>query len=514
MAEKNRLNSKMVLSNLFFICYNMVLKEKICQMILNDGGTQLKQDTLIVNHSTDEGLRQKEFIQKVRKVNEQFEKKHGRKKKMHITTFGCQMNFHDSEKLKGVLIEMGYEETDREDDADFIAYNTCAVRENAETRVYGRIGHLKTLKKRNKNLMIALCGCMMQQDTVIQKLKQSYPHVDIVFGTHNIYKMAELIDTRMETGQQIFDIWDSYKDIVEDLPTIRKEKFKASVNIIFGCNNFCSYCIVPYVRGRERSRKSADILEEIKILAKDGVIEITLLGQNVNSYGKDMDCELSFPQLLQEIVKIEGIERVRFMTSHPKDLSDELIEVIKNEKKVCNSIHLPFQTGSTRLLQEMNRRYTKESYLELVRKMKEAVPNVALTTDIIVGYPGETEEDFMDTLEVVQQVEYDSAFTFIYSKRTGTPAAIKEDQVPEEVTKERFDRLLKLVNEHAYKKSKEHVGKTYDVLVESINEKGEVSGRLENGHLVHLEGTKELIGTMIPVYITKAMSFYLLGKKA
>ncbi len=469
---------------------------------------------IIVNHDTDEGLRQKEFIKKIKGINDIFEQKNNRKKKMHIATFGCQMNFHDSEKLKGVLEEMGYEETDTEIDADLVVYNTCAVRENAEQRVYGRIGHLKFLKRKNPNLMIALCGCMMQQDTVIEKLKQSYRHVDIVFGTHNIYKLAELLDTRLTTGQQIFDIWDSYKDIVEDLPTVRKYKFKSAVNIIFGCNNFCSYCIVPYVRGRERSRTSVDIIEEIRTLVSDGVVEIMLLGQNVNSYGKNLDNPLSFAKLLEEIEEVKGLERIRFMTSHPKDLSDELINVMAKSKKICHSLHIPFQSGSTRLLNDMNRMYTKESYLELVNKIKIAMPDIALTTDVIVGYPGETEDDFNDTMDIVSKVEYDSAFTFIYSKRTGTPAAIHKEQISEEIIKNRFNRLLKLVNDIANKKSLAHIGGTYKVLFEEENLQQEnmLTGRLDNGHLVHVNASNKLVGKIVDVKIVDGKTFHLIGE--
>ncbi len=474
----------------------------------------MERKPIIVNHDTQEGLRQKEYIKKIKTLNDRFEKEKGYKKRMHIATFGCQMNFHDSEKIKGVLEEMGYEETDSEDKADLIVYNTCAVRENAEQRVYGRVGHLKSLKRKNPNLLIALCGCMMQQDTVIERLKQSYKHVDIVFGTHNIYKMAELLDTRMATGEQIFDIWDSYKDIVEDLPTVRKHKFKSSVNIIFGCNNFCSYCIVPYVRGRERSREVQDILEEIRALVADGVVEIMLLGQNVNSYGKNLEKEETFAGLLEKIEAIDGLERIRFMTSHPKDLSDELIEVMAKSNKICPSLHLPFQSGSSKLLKDMNRRYTKESYLELVNKIKKAMPGIALTTDIIVGYPGETEEDFQDTLDVVKEVEYDSAFTFIYSKRTGTPAAVREEQVPDEISKNRFNRLIEVVNDIANKKSVAHVGGNFKVLIEEVNEKekGMLTGRLDNGHLIHVKGSPELVGKILDVKVTEAKTFHLIGQ--
>nr|WP_246552539.1 tRNA (N6-isopentenyl adenosine(37)-C2)-methylthiotransferase MiaB [Vallitalea pronyensis] len=438
----------------------------------------------------------------------------GKKLKYHLSTFGCQMNAHDSEKLKGILEEIGYEATDQESDADFVIYNTCCVRENAELKVYGRLGSLKHNKKNNPNMLIALCGCMMQQDAVISKIKQTYRHVDILFGTHNLYKLAELIQTRLDTGKMVIDIWDNHKEIVEDLPSIRKFDFKASVNIMFGCNNFCTYCIVPYVRGRERSRKPEDILKEIQELVADGVVEITLLGQNVNSYGKSLDKPMSFAALIQAIEKIEGLKRIRFMTSHPKDLSDELIDVIRTSKKLSDHIHLPFQSGSTRLLQKMNRRYTKEQYLELVRKIKEANPNVALTTDIIVGFPGETEEDFEETLDVVRQVMFDNAFTFIYSKRTGTPAATMEGQVPEEVTKERFNRLCDLMNEVAAKRSGLKVGQVEDVLVEQVNRQDDslVTGRISSNHIVHLKGTKVLIGKIVPVTIVENKTYYLLGE--
>lgn len=461
-----------------------------------------------ISISNEEALRQKEIINKLRN------KIKNKGLTYYITTLGCQMNAHDSEKIKGILEEIGYTEAEQEEKADFIIYNTCCVRENAELKVYGRIGYLKNVKKKNPNMLIALCGCMMQQDVVIQKLKKSFRYIDIVFGTHNLYKLAELIETRLETNDTIFDIWEEHKEIVEDLPSIRKHSFKASVNIMYGCNNFCSYCIVPYVRGRERSREVEDIIDEIKNLAADGVIEIMLLGQNVNSYGLGLDKHITFADLLKEIEKIEEIKRIRFMTSHPKDLSDELIEVMANSKKICNHLHLPFQSGSTNILEKMNRKYTKEKYLNLVDKIKKACPNIALSTDIIVGFPGETEEDFKNTLEVVEKVGYNLAYTFIYSKRTGTPAAVMEDQIPEEVAKERFNRLLDLVNSISYKKSIEHIGNTYDALIEEVNEQDNslVSGRLSNNHLVHLKGNKDLIGKIVSVHIIDAKSFYLIGE--
>ncbi|MDA3846434.1 MAG: tRNA (N6-isopentenyl adenosine(37)-C2)-methylthiotransferase MiaB, partial [Vallitaleaceae bacterium] len=335
-----------------------------------------------------------------------------------LTTMGCQMNAHDSEKLKGVLEAIGYKETDDETLADFVLYNTCAVRENAELKVYGKVGYLITLKRKNPNLLIVLCGCMMQQGTVIQKLKKSYRHVDIVFGTHNIYKLAELIETRLDTKTTVFDIWDEHQEIVEDLPSIRKNKHKASVNIMYGCNNFCSYCIVPYVRGRERSRYMEDIIDEIKELVADGVKEINLLGQNVNSYGLKLEEPTTFAELLEQASLVEGLERLRFMTPHPKDLSDEVIKVMAKSDRISPYLHLPIQSGSTKILKAMNRKYTKEDYLALVDRINKAMPGIALTTDIIVGFPGETEEDFLETLDIIERVRYDSAFTFIYSIRT------------------------------------------------------------------------------------------------
>ena len=391
---------------------------------------------------TEEPERQYYYIAKARKYVKELSEKLGRPLFAHVTTFGCQMNAKDSEKLLGILEQMGYKEETDENKADFVIYNTCTVRENANLRVYGRLGQLNRIKKKNPHMMIGLCGCMMQEPEVVEKLKKSYRFVDLIFGTHNIYKFAELIVTCFESERMVIDIWKDTDKIVEDLPTDRKYSFKSGVNIMFGCNNFCSYCIVPYVRGRERSRNPKDIIREIEKLVADGVVEVMLLGQNVNSYWKNLDEPMTFAQLLQEIEKIEGLERIRFMTSHPKDLSDELIEVMAHSKKICKHLHLPVQSGSTDVSKKMNRRYTKEQYLLLVEKIKKAIPDISLTTDIIVGFPGETEEDFQETLDVVRKVRYDSAFTFQYSKRTGTPAAVLEDQISPEVMKDRFDRLL------------------------------------------------------------------------
>ncbi len=463
---------------------------------------------------TNEPERQYYFIKKAREYVKGASEEAGRPLTFCVTTFGCQMNARDSEKLVGVLEEIGYVEETDEERADFVIYNTCTVRENANMRVYGRLGQLKASKKKNPHMMIGLCGCMMQEPHVVEKLKTSYRFVDIIFGTHNIYKFAELIATRFESQRMVIDIWKDTDKIVEDLPSERKFPFKSGVNIMFGCNNFCSYCIVPYVRGRERSRNPKDIIREIEHLVSDGVVEVMLLGQNVNSYGKNLEEPMSFAQLLQEIEKIEGLERIRFMTSHPKDLSDELIEVMKNSKKICKHLHLPVQSGSTEILKKMNRRYTKEQYLELVQKIKEAVPDISLTTDIIVGFPGETEEDFRETMDVVKQVRYDSAFTFIYSKRTGTPAAVMEDQIPEDVVKHRFDRLLKEVQDISADVCKVHEDTIQSVLVESMNDHDErlVTGRMSNNILVHFPGDKSLIGKIVDVYLKECKGFYYIGE--
>ncbi len=427
-------------------------------------------------------------------------------------TFGCQMNAKDSEKLIGILIKIGYVETDSEN-ADFVLYNTCTVRENANLKVYGHLGYMQNLKKKNPNMMIAMCGCMMQEPEVVEKIKKSYKFVDIVFGTHNIFKLAELIYRRIETGKMYIDIWKDTDMIVEDLPIERKFSFKSGVNIMFGCDNFCSYCIVPYVRGRERSRKPDDIIKEIEQLVKDGVVEVMLLGQNVNSYGKGLDEEITFAELLRRVDEIPGLKRIRFMTSHPKDLSDELIEVMKNSKKICRHLHLPIQSGSNRILKIMNRKYTREKYLEEVEKIKAAMPDIAITTDIIVGFPGETEEDFLETMDIVKKVRYDSAFTFIYSKRTGTPAAKMENQVPKDVIKDRFDRLLEEIQKISAEETQKRIGSIQPVLVEDVNSHDDslMTGRLSHNTLVHFKGTPDMIGRIYNVKLESAKGFYYMG---
>ena len=463
---------------------------------------------------TTEPERQYYFIKKVQEYVKAQSEKLGRPLTANITTFGCQMNARDSEKLSGILREAGYVETESED-ADFVIYNTCTVRENANLRVYGRLGVLHGYKKKNPNMKIALCGCMMQEATVVEKLQKSYRFVDLIFGTHNIFKFAELLAMTLESDRMIIDIWKDTDQIVEDLPNERKYAFKSGVNIMFGCNNFCSYCIVPYVRGRERSREAKDIVREIEALVKDGVVEVMLLGQNVNSYGKNLEQPMTFAELLREIEQIDGLERIRFMTSHPKDLSDELIRTMAESKKVCHHLHLPMQSGSSRILKIMNRRYDKEKYLELVDKIRNAVPDISLTTDIIVGFPGETEEDFQDTLDVVEKCDFDSAFTFIYSKRSGTPAAKMENQVPEDVVKDRFDRLLALVQEKGRKASSRFEGTVQEILVEEESrEKGIFTGRTEYNLLVHFPGCQDLIGKYVKVKLDTCKGFYYFGSLA
>lgn len=471
---------------------------------------------LVADAPLEEPARQYYFMEKAKEYVAEMSEKLGRPLTACVTTFGCQMNSRDSEKLLGILEKVGYAEETDEEKADFVIYNTCTVRENANLRVYGRLGQLGSIKKKNPHKMIALCGCMMQEPEVVEKLKKSYRFVDLIFGTHNIYKFAELLTSAIQSDRTVIDIWKDTDKIVEDLPVERKYPFKSGVNIMFGCNNFCSYCIVPYVRGRERSREPKAIIREIERLVADGVVEVMLLGQNVNSYGKNLDQPITFAQLLEQIEQIEGLERIRFMTSHPKDLSDELIAVMAKSKKICRHLHLPLQSGSSRLLKIMNRHYDKEQYLTLVEKIRAAMPDIALTTDIIVGFPGETEEDFEETMDVVRKVRYDSAFTFIYSKRTGTPAAKMEDQVPEDVVKVRFDRLLKEVQEIAAEKSAVLTGQIQDVLVESVNHQDDslLTGRLGNNSVVHFPGSRELIGQIIPVRLDECKGFYYIGSRA
>lgn len=456
---------------------------------------------------------QYEYIEKVKEKVALLEAELSRKPTFCVVTFGCQMNARDSEKLTGILKTVGYEESDSEH-SDFVIYNTCTVRDNANQKVYGRLGALGTIKKKNPSMRIALCGCMMQEQSVIDKLKKSYHFVDLVFGTHNIYKFAQLLYDMFESDRMVIDIWKETDKIVEELPVDRKYHFKSGINILFGCDNFCSYCIVPYVRGRERSREVQDIIKEIETLVQEGVVEVMLLGQNVNSYGKNLDRPVSFAQLLKEIEKIKGLERIRFMTSHPKDLSDELIQTIKESNKICRHLHLPLQSGSNRILKAMNRKYTREQYIELAEKIRREIPDISLTTDLIVGFPGETSQDIEDTIDVIRKVQYDNAFTFIYSKRTGTPAAAMENQVSEEDVKVGFDKVLKEVQKAARQRSGKLTGMIMPALVEEINEhdKSLVTGRLSNNTLVHFKGGSDLIGKIVQVSLDESKGFYYFGQ--
>ena len=437
-----------------------------------------------------------------------------KEKYFSILTYGCQMNEEDSEKLSGMLKRIGYTKTEDIEKASIILFNTCCVRENAENKVFGNLGRIKKSKEKNKDLIVGICGCMMQQKGMADKVLSKFPFVNIIFGTHNSYKFPEYLNRVKTEGVQVKEILNKETDIVEGIPVDRESSVKAFVTIMSGCNNFCTYCIVPYVRGRERSRKPEEIIKEIKELVSNGYKEVTLLGQNVNSYGKGLEEEISFAKLLRIINEVEGLERVRFMTSHPKDLNEEVIEAIKDCDKLCEQIHLPVQSGSNRILKEMNRHYDRERYMYLINKIKKEIPNVAITTDIIVGFPGETDEDFNDTLSLVKEVSYDSAFTFIYSRRNHTPADKMENQVPDEVKHERFNKLVAAVNEGVIKNNKKYEGQIVEVLVEgtSKNDETKLSGRTRNGKLVNFEGDKSLIGTLVNTKIVRAQPFSLIGE--
>ena len=433
-----------------------------------------------------EALRQTEFIAETRSYVLELEQTLGRPLKSNVTTFGCQMNARDSEKIRGIFAAAGFQNTDNEDEADFVIYNTCTVRENADQHVYGRLGHLNSVKKKKKDMVIGLCGCMMQEKHIVEKIKKSYSFVDLIFGTHNLYEFPELLLKTIREKKRIIEILDSTPYLPESLPVSRKYPFKSGVNIMYGCNNFCTYCIVPYVRGREISRRPEEILQEVRNLVSDGVVEVMLLGQNVNSYGKTFEEPYSFAKLLREVCKVPGLR-----------------------------MHLPVQAGSDRLLKKMNRHYDLAHYMELVKKLRNAMPDISLTTDIIVGFPGETEEDFEGTLRLVREVGYDSAFTFIYSKRTGTPAASMPDQVPDEVAHARFDRLLATIKETAEEQCARFEGQVHDVLVEELNkEPGLVTGRIGHNLVVHLPGDASMIGKIVPVRLRECRGFYYLGEVA
>ena len=452
-------------------------------------------------------------LQYIEKCKELLAKSSTKRPTFHIQNEGCQMNSIQTESIAAIMEKMGYEMVDTED-ADAVVFNTCTVRENANQKIYGHLGHLKSIKRDHPDMKIVLFGCMMQEHHVVEKIRKDYKYVNLVFGTHNIHKFPELFYRTLQTDDQIIDIWKESDEIVEGMPTSRKYSFKTGVSVMFGCNNFCSYCIVPYVRGREKSREPQAIIREIEELVADGVTEIMLLGQNVNSYGKTLETPVTFAELLKEVEKIEGLKRIRFMTSHPKDLSDELIQTMAESQKICHHLHLPLQSGSSRVLKEMNRRYDKEKYLELVDKIRKAIPDISLTTDIMVGFPGETEEDFLDTLELAKEVQYDSAFTFIYSRRNNTPADMMLNQVDDADKHHRFDRLVKAVNDNVIKLNKEFENQVVEVLVEGMskNDETKFSGRTRNGRLVNFEGENVKIGDLVNVEITRAQPFSLLGK--
>ncbi|HAN94075.1 MAG: tRNA (N6-isopentenyl adenosine(37)-C2)-methylthiotransferase MiaB [Limnochordia bacterium] len=437
-------------------------------------------------------------------------------KKFFLKTMGCQMNDHDSEVIRGLLLSLGYAETEEVEEADLILYNTCCVRENPERKVYGHMAGYKRLKEAKPHLLIGICGCMTQQKEERQNILRELPHVDLIFGTHNIHRLPELL-ARAEGGERVVEVWDEApyeeegQDFRENLPVERSHRLKAFVNIIYGCTNFCTYCIVPYVRGKEHSRLPESILTEVEGLVEAGYKEVTLLGQNVNAYGKDLSIDTSFSQLLTELNAIEGLARIRFTTSHPRDLGPDLIDALAGLDKVCEHLHLPVQAGSSRVLRRMNRGYTREQYLDLVQKVRQAVPEIALTTDIIVGFPGETEGDFQETLSLVEEVRFDSAFTFIYSPREGTPAARFADQVPEEVKKERIYRLIELQNKISAEHIQGLVGTKQEVLVEGTDGQGLV-GRTRTNRQVHFAGSQELMGELVTVEITEAGTWTLRGR--
>lgn len=437
----------------------------------------------------------------------------GKNKKFHIRTYGCQMNEHDTEVMAGLLTDMGYQITEETKDADVVLLNTCAIRENAENKVFGEIGHLKPLKLENPDLIIGVCGCMSQEESVVNRILQKHPFIDMIFGTHNIHRLPQLLKEAMFSKEMVVEVWSKEGDIIENLPKVRKGNIKAWVNIMYGCDKFCTYCIVPYTRGKERSRLPADVIQEVRQLAAQGYQEVTLLGQNVNAYGKDLEFEYGLGELLDEMRKID-IPRVRFTTSHPRDFDDHLIEVLAQGGNLLDHIHLPVQSGSSDVLRVMARRYTRESYLELVGKIRKAMPNATLTTDIIVGFPNETDEQFEETMTLMREVGFEGAYTFIYSPREGTPAARWEDNIPMEVKKERLQRLNKLVNEQAKHAMIQYEGKIVDVLVEGESKKNPdvLSGYTERNKLVNFKAPKSLIGKIVPVKIMEARTWSLNGE--
>lgn len=461
--------------------------------------------------SKEDMRRQHEYTQR---LNAEFLSR-GRQPLAFVETYGCQQNNSDSERIKGMLADMGFAFCDKPDNADFILYNTCAVRENAELRVFGNLGALKNIKRKRPEVIIAVCGCMMQQEHIAKRIKSKYKHVDLVFGTHALYRFPQLLSEAV-SGTRVFDVKNEDGSVCEDISCFRDPLPLAKVPIMYGCNNFCTYCIVPYVRGRERSRTAESVIEEVRRVADEGYKEVMLLGQNVNSYGNDTGGKISFAQLLKEVCAVDGIERVRFMTSHPKDISDELISVMASEDKICKQLHLPIQCGSDRILKLMNRRYTKDKYMQIVKKVRKAMPNIVLTTDIIVGFPGETNEDFEETLKVLKEVEYDTIFSFIYSKRVGTPAAEMEDVLTDEEKHRNFDKMLAVQNEISRRKNDLYLDTVQKVLVESRSKTSDktMTGRTDGGKVVNFAGGEELVGRMVNVKITSAQTWSLFGELA
>jgi len=440
-------------------------------------------------------------------------KKIGVNKKYFLKTYGCQMNEHDSENIKAILEDMSYTSTDDMEEADLILLNTCAIRENAHNKVFGYLGRAKNLKERKKNVLVGICGCMAQEEVVVNKILKDYKWMDIVFGTHNIHNLPNILNNAIEKQKLEVEVLSCEGDIIENIPVKRDSKYKAWINIMYGCDKFCTYCIVPYTRGKQRSRRKEFILEEVEQLVKDGYLEVTLLGQNVNAYGKDLDTDYKMENLLEDVAKT-GIKRVRFVTSHPWDFTDNMIEVIKKYDNIMPYIHLPLQSGSDRILKLMGRRYTKESYLELYRKLKEALPYSSITTDIIVGFPGETEEDFKETLDVVEKCKYDSAFTFIFSPREGTPAAKMEDNVSLEEKQDRLQRLNELINKYSKEANLKYEGKTVPVLIEGVSEKDDdtLMGYTDTMKLVNVKCDKKYIGTIQNVEIKEVKTWSMDGE--
>ncbi len=464
----------------------------------------------------EEITRQKGFVLKIKELNNRFAALKGRMPLVKTETYGCQQNENDTERIRGILKEAGFDFCDTEEQADIVIYNTCAVRENAEQKVFGRLGILKHMKESRPDMIIGLCGCMVQQEHITEKIKKIHNHVDLIFGTHALYKLPELLYKAMTKNKKksIVDIESIDGKIAEDLPILRDDNKKAWVSVMYGCNNFCSYCIVPYVRGRERSRTSEAIIKEVKALVENGCSEISLLGQNVNSYGKDLDEDIDFAKLIRMVNDVEGVKRIRFMTSHPKDLSDDLIDAIAECENVCKQLHLPVQAGNNRVLEQMNRKYTREDYLAKIEKVKKKIPGISLSTDIIVGFPTETKEEFEDTLDIIRKVEYDNIFSFIYSRREGTPAAKLDFVLSEDEIHENFNRLLEVQNEISKRKNDAYVGRIEKVLVdgESKNDKNMLSGRTDSSKIVNFKGNRELTGKYVNVRITQAHTWSLNGE--